>query len=64
MSANKNDGPTKPTGELYDCSNVFIADASVLPTSLGINPMITIEAISRMISRNVIKRLNETIEIK
>lgn len=46
-------GPTSPSGELYQCANLFIADASVFPTSLGINPMVTIEAISHMIAGNI-----------
>jgi choline dehydrogenase-like flavoprotein len=57
MSSSVNDGPTSITGELYECENCFIADGSVLPTSLGINPMITIEAYSHMISKHVIKKL-------
>lgn len=57
MSASTENGPTSPTGELYECDNLFLADGSVLPTSLGINPMITIEAMSHMISKNVVKRL-------
>ena len=50
-------GPTSPSGELYECTNLFVADASVFPSSLGINPMVTIESISHMISKNVIARL-------
>jgi choline dehydrogenase-like flavoprotein len=57
MSSSVKDGPTSITGELYECENCFIADGSVLPTSLGINPMITIEAYSYMISKHVIKKL-------
>ncbi len=57
MASNSEDGPTSPTGELYECDNLFIADGSVLPTSLGINPMMTIESFSHMISKNVIARL-------
>ena len=57
MAATIHDGPTSMTGELYECENMFIADASVFPTSLGINPMMTIDAFSHMISKNVIKKL-------
>jgi choline dehydrogenase-like flavoprotein len=59
MASTPQDGPTSPSGELYECRNLFIADGSVLPTSLGINPMITIEAFSHMISKNVIKKLQQ-----
>lgn len=57
MASSPDTGPTSPSGELYECSNLFVADGSVLPTSLGINPMLTIEACAHMISKNVIKRL-------
>ena len=50
-------GPTSPSGELFECANLFVADASVFPTSTGINPMVTIEAISHMISKNVLSKL-------
>lgn len=59
MASTSADGPTSPSGELYECSNLFISDGSVLPTSLGINPMITIEAFAHMISKNVIQRLQQ-----
>ena len=59
MAVNESDGPTSPSGELFECENLFIADGSVLPTSLGINPMITIEAMSHMIAQNVIQRLQQ-----
>lgn len=57
IASSSENGPTSPTGELYECENLFIADGSVLPTSLGINPMITIEAMSHMISKNVLQKL-------
>jgi choline dehydrogenase-like flavoprotein len=62
MSASVKDGPTSITGVLYECENCFIADGSVLPTSLGINPMITIESYSHMISKHVIKKLTTLIK--
>jgi choline dehydrogenase-like flavoprotein len=47
MSSDPSRGPTKPTGELYDVENLFIGDATVFPTSPGVNPMITIMAMAR-----------------
>ena len=61
MAAVAADGPVKPNGELYECSDLFIADGSVLPTSLGVNPMLTIEAMAYMTSREVMTRLGEAL---
>lgn len=60
MAASPDDGPTSPTGELYECKNLYIADASALPSSLGINPMVTIEALSHMISKDIIKNIERS----
>ena len=34
-------------GEAHLCKKLYIADASVFPTSLGVNPQITTMAVSR-----------------
>lgn len=57
MAAKPEEGPVSPRGSLFECQNVFVADASLFPTSLGVNPMITVEALSHMVSRNVMKQL-------
>lgn len=58
LSARPEDGPLKPNGETWEVANLFVADASTFPTSLGINPMITIEAIAYMVGKNVLEKLN------
>lgn len=59
MGATRSAGPVQPTGETWDVKNLFVADASTFPTSLGINPMITIEALSVLTSANVVARLKQ-----
>lgn len=58
MAKSIEEGPVNPMGELFECDNLFVADGSVLPTSLGINPMLTIEAMAQMISQHIANRLN------
>jgi GMC oxidoreductase len=41
-------------------AGLFVADASVFPTSLGINPMVTVEAVAYMIAGNVAESLGAT----
>ncbi|HVB12226.1 MAG TPA: GMC family oxidoreductase N-terminal domain-containing protein [Nitrososphaerales archaeon] len=47
-------------GELLGVRNLFIADASVFPTTLGANPMITIMSMSKRTSEFVAIRLDAT----
>ncbi len=42
-----------PTGESHDVKCLYVADASVLPTALGANPMLTIMACARRIARGI-----------
>lgn len=45
----------RSTGETWDVQNLYVADSSVFPTALGVNPMITIQSIALAVSRNVIE---------
>ncbi|KAK6460191.1 GMC oxidoreductase-domain-containing protein [Scheffersomyces coipomensis] len=44
-------------GRLYECKNVYVADASVMPTASGANPMITTMTMSRYIALGIAKDL-------
>lgn len=48
----------QPTGETWEVKNLYVADGSVFPTAVGVNPMVTIEAIAIDISRNIIANMN------
>ena len=37
----------------YDISNLYICDASVFPTSLGVNPQLTVMAIAKIVSSHI-----------
>ncbi len=57
MSSRESLGAANSEGELYGVKNLFVGDASVFPTTLGVNPMITIMALSKRTSRFIAKRL-------
>ncbi len=42
MHADATQGPIDGHGETHEVPNLFVADASAFPTSVGINPQITI----------------------
>ncbi|KAI8997022.1 hypothetical protein BDB01DRAFT_769549 [Pilobolus umbonatus] len=57
-SSPKNSG-AKETGETWETRNLYVADASLFPTSLGINPMVTVEVIALQVARSVIESMKE-----
>ena len=46
MHAEAAQGPIDGQGEVHEVPNLFVADASAFPTSVGINPQITIMALA------------------
>ncbi len=44
--------------ETHDIKNLFVADASVFPSSLGVNPQVTIMAFSLWAAENIIRKFN------
>jgi choline dehydrogenase-like flavoprotein len=50
MSAAKRDGVVDPYGQSWDVDGLFVADGSVVPTSLGVNPQVTVMAMAHRIA--------------
>lgn len=46
-------GPVDPTGRLRGYEGIFVADGSIVPSSLGVNPQITIMALATRIAFGV-----------
>ncbi|MEX0993338.1 MAG: GMC family oxidoreductase [Solirubrobacterales bacterium] len=57
MGADRATSVVAPSGESHELEGLYIADASILPSSLGVNPMITIMACARRIAAGLVERL-------
>ncbi|CAL9207373.1 unnamed protein product [Musa hybrid cultivar] len=44
-------------GETWEVEGLFVADASVLPTALGVNPMVTVQAFAYCTAHSVLEEL-------
>jgi choline dehydrogenase-like flavoprotein len=53
MSAREGDGVVRPSGETWAAKNLFVADGSVLPTSIGVNSQLPIMAVARRIAHGI-----------
>lgn len=51
------DGACDVRGRLFECDNVYVADASVMPTASGANPMISTMAFARHIALGLCRDL-------
>lgn len=53
MGGNPARGAIAPNGESYEVKGLYVADASVLPTATGVNPMVTIMSIAHYIAQHI-----------
>jgi choline dehydrogenase-like flavoprotein len=58
MGRDRSDSVVGPDGAVHQLPGLYVADASVLPTALGANPMLTIMACARRIARGLADRLS------
>lgn len=47
---------TDGSGEVHGVEDLYVSDASLFPTSLGVNPMLTIMALASLIGRSIAER--------
>jgi choline dehydrogenase-like flavoprotein len=53
MSSSAEGGVVKPTGEAWAIENLFVADGSVLPTSIGVNSQLPVMSVAMAIARGL-----------
>lgn len=57
MGTNSRESAVNQMGETWEVEGLYVADASVFPTALGVNPMITVQAIAYCASQSVLEVL-------
>ncbi|MCX7677926.1 MAG: GMC family oxidoreductase [Spirochaetes bacterium] len=49
-------GAIRNNGESFEVKNLYVSDASIIPTSLGVNPQLTIMAFATMIAEHIARK--------
>jgi choline dehydrogenase-like flavoprotein len=58
---NPGNGVVDFNGHSYDVNNLFVCDASLFPTALGVNPKLTIMAVATKIGEHIAAEINKYI---
>ncbi|KAI5058671.1 hypothetical protein GOP47_0026841 [Adiantum capillus-veneris] len=60
MGVDPSDSVVDLNGECWEVEGLFVGDSSVFPTAIGVNPMVTVQAIALCISQNIINFLKSS----
>ncbi|KAI3823792.1 hypothetical protein L1987_05234 [Smallanthus sonchifolius] len=57
MGVDAKGSAVNPMGETWEVEGLFVADTSVFPTALGVNPMVTVQAIAYCTAQSALESL-------
>jgi choline dehydrogenase-like flavoprotein len=58
MGTSPSTSAVKESGETWEMKHLYVADGSLFPTAVGVNPMVTIQAFALKVAECVSKSLD------